>query len=201
MGDGNTGSDIFEVLDFVVYGFTLPIICILIATRVCPNSTWDCPYGGPANDSQNGFIIYQSYVSPGAFEITDCTRHLQMAIWTSPSTSAMVTAELHNSVFNSANFTTRRAFKFDLTAGDFRSGNSQQSSPFFFRVRHSAVYHRNLLPTAGPIICQLHRLFIRAGAQPRELGTVSLDVTHARSQLADDSRQRGIPFASSMRNR
>ncbi len=201
MGDGNTGSDIFMALDFVVYGFILLIICILIAARVCPNGTWDCPYGGPANDWQNGFIIYQSYVSPGAFEITICTRHLQMAIWTSPSTSAMASAELHNSVFNSADFTTRRAFKFDLTAGDFRSGNSQQSSPSFFRARHSVVYHRNLQPTAGAIICQLHRLFIRTGAQPRERGAVSLDVTHARSQLADDSRMRGIPFASSMRNR
>ncbi len=82
-------------------------------------------------------------------------------------------------------------FKFDLTAGDFRSGNSQQSSPFFFQGTALAVYHRNLLPTADAIICQLHRLFIRAGAQPRELGAVSLDVTHARSQLADDSRHEG----------
>lgn len=138
------------VLDFVVYGFILPIICILIASKGCPNGTWDCPYGGPANDSAKWFIIYQSYVSPGAFEITDLHP-------TSSNGDLDVTIDERDG--NQQNYTIPYStvpilqregrFKFDLTAGDFRSGNSQQSSPFFFRARHSAVYHRNLLPTAG----------------------------------------------------
>lgn len=87
---------------------------------------------------------------PGAFEITDLHP-------TSSNGDLDVTIDERDG--NQQNYTIPYStvpilqregrFKFDLTAGDFRSGNSQQSSPFFFRARHSAVYHRNLLPTAG----------------------------------------------------
>ncbi|WP_410202063.1 fimbria/pilus outer membrane usher protein, partial [Escherichia coli] len=83
---------------------------------------------------QNGFIIYQSYVSPGAFEITDLHP-------TSSNGDLDVTIDERDG--NQQNYTIPYStvpilqregrFKFDLTAGDFRSGNSQQSSPFFFQ--------------------------------------------------------------------
>lgn len=158
-------------LDFVVYGFILLIICILIASKVCPNGTWDCPYGGPANDSAKWFYYLSKLCFPGAFEITDLHP-------TSSNGDLDVTIDERDG--NQQNYTIPYStvpilqregrFKFDLTAGDFRSGNSQQSSPFFFRVRHSAVYHRNLLPTAGRNYLPITPPFIRAGAQSRELG-------------------------------
>ncbi len=93
-------------------------------------------------------------------------------------------------------------FKFDLTAGDFRSGNSQQSSPFFFQGTALAVYHRNLRLLADAIICQLHRLFIRAGAQPRATGgSVAGCDPCAQPVSRPTVVMRGISFASSMRNR
>ncbi len=36
MGDGNTGSDIFDGVGFRGVGFILPIICILIASKGLP---------------------------------------------------------------------------------------------------------------------------------------------------------------------
>ena len=92
-------------------------------------------------------------------------------------------------------------FKFDLTAGDFRSGNSQQSSPFFSGHGTRRFTTGNLLPTAGRNYLPITPPFIRTGAQSRKLGAVSLDVTHARSQLADDSRHEGfhsLLYAKSM---
>ncbi|WP_170925613.1 fimbria/pilus outer membrane usher protein, partial [Escherichia coli] len=69
---------------------------------------------------QNGFIIYQSYVSPGAFEITDLHP-------TSSNGDLDVTIDERDG--NQQNYTIpystlpilRREgrFKFDLTAGDF----------------------------------------------------------------------------------
>ncbi|MGU0042491.1 fimbria/pilus outer membrane usher protein [Escherichia coli] len=54
-----------------------------------------------------------------------------MAIWTSPSTSAMVISS-YTIPYSTVPILQREGrFKFDLTAGDFRSGDSQQSSPFF----------------------------------------------------------------------
>ncbi|MFP1528128.1 fimbria/pilus outer membrane usher protein [Escherichia coli] len=56
------------VSDFCGVRLILPIICILIASKGLPQR-----YGGIARTAaqltirQNGFIIYQSYVSPGRF--------------------------------------------------------------------------------------------------------------------------------------
>lgn len=80
-------------------------------------------------------------------------------------------------------------FKFDLTAGDFRSGNSQQSSPFFFSGHGTRRFTTGIYCLRrDAIICQLHRLLLGLGRNLGNWGAVSLDVTHARSQLADDSR-------------
>lgn len=151
MGDGNTGSDIFDGVGFRG-------VRLYSSDNMYPDSQqgFAPTVHGIARTAaqltirQNGFIIYQSYVSPGAFEITDLHP---------TSSNGDLDATIDERDGNQQNYTIPYStvpilqregrFKFDLTAGDFRSGNSQQSSPSFFRARHSAVYHRNLLPTAG----------------------------------------------------
>lgn len=92
-------------------------------------------------------------------------------------------------------------FKFDLTAGDFRSGNSQQSSPFFFQGTALGGLPQEFTAYGGTQLSANYTAFLLGlGRNLGNWGAVSLDVTHARSQLADDSRHEGIPFASSMRN-
>ncbi|XNM85077.1 fimbria/pilus outer membrane usher protein [Escherichia coli] len=159
MGDGNTGSDIFDGVGFRG-------IRLYSSDNMYPDSQqgFAPTVRGIARTAaqltirQNGFIIYQSYVSPGAFEITDLHRHLQMAIWTSPSTSAMVISRITHLDSTVPILQREGRFKFDLTAGDFRSGNSQQSSPFFFQgtalgglpQEFTAYGGRNYLPITPP---------------------------------------------------
>lgn len=72
MGDGNTGSDIFDGVGFRG-------IRLYSSDNMYPDSQqgFAPTVRGIARTAaqltirQNGFIIYQSYVSPGAFEITD----------------------------------------------------------------------------------------------------------------------------------
>lgn len=92
MGDGNTGSDIFDGVGFRgVRLYSSDNMYPDSQQGFAPTVRGIAHYGGPANDSAKWFIIYQSYVSPAALlKLQICTRHLQMAIWTSPSTSAMV---------------------------------------------------------------------------------------------------------------
>lgn len=172
MGDGNTGSDIFDGVGFRgVRLYSSDNMYPDSQQGFAPTVRGIARTAAQLTIRQNGFIIYQSYVSPGAFEITDLHP-------TSSNGDLDVTIDERDG--NQQNYTIPYStvpilqregrFKFDLTAGDFRSGNSQQSSPFFFRARHSAVYHRNLLPTAGRNYLPITPPFIRAGAQPRELG-------------------------------
>ena len=82
-------------------------------------------------------------------------------------------------------------WKYDLVAGDYRSGNSDQDTPFFTQhadYRSGQWLHALRRYAAGVAL-------YRGGHWRREnlgdWGAVSVDITHARSQLADDSRHEG----------
>lgn len=156
------------VLDFVVYGFILPIICILIASKGLPQRYVDCPNGGPANDSAKWFY----YLSKLCFR---CFWNYRFAPdifkWRSDVTIDERDGNQQNYTipYSTVPILQREGrFKFDLTAGDFRSGNSQQSSPFFSghgtRWFTTGIYCLR----RDAIICQLHRLLLGLG---RNLGT------------------------------
>ncbi len=160
MGDGNTGSDIFDGVGFRG-------VRLYSSDNMYPDSqqgfaptvdTSDPRTATQLTIRQNGFIIYQSYVSP-VLKLLICTRHLQMAIWMSPSTSAMAISRIHNSVFNSADLQREGRFKFDLTAGDFRSGNSSNHHLSFsghgtrwFTTRMPGLRRRDYLPITPPLL-------------------------------------------------
>lgn len=204
MGDGNTGSDIFDGVGFRgVRLYSSDNMYPDSQQGFAPTVRGIARTAAQLTIRQNGFIIYQSYVSPGAFEITDLHP-------TSSNGDLDVTIDERDG--NQQNYTIPYStvpilqregrFKFDLTAGDFRSGNSQQSSPFFFSGHGTRRFTTGIYCLRrDAIICQLHRLLLGLGRNLGNWGAVSLDVTHARSQLADDSRHEGILFASSMRNR
>ncbi|EHX51380.1 fimbrial Usher family protein [Escherichia coli DEC12D] len=135
MGDGNTGSDIFDGVGFRgVRLYSSDNMYPDSQQGFAPTVRGIARTAAQLTIRQNGFIIYQSYVSPGAFEITDLHP-------TSSNGDLDVTIDERDG--NQQNYTIPYStvpilqregrFKFDLTAGDFRSGNSQQSSPFFFQ--------------------------------------------------------------------
>ncbi|MGQ7187644.1 fimbria/pilus outer membrane usher protein, partial [Escherichia sp. HC-CC] len=127
MGDGNTGSDIFDGVGFRgVRLYSSDNMYPDSQQGFAPTVRGIARTAAQLTIRQNGFIIYQSYVSPGAFEITDLHP-------TSSNGDLDVTIDERDG--NQQNYTIPYStvpilqregrFKFDLTAGDFRSGNSQ----------------------------------------------------------------------------
>ncbi|EPH4081940.1 fimbria/pilus outer membrane usher protein, partial [Salmonella enterica subsp. enterica serovar Cerro] len=135
MGDSNTGNDVFDSVGF--RGARL-----YSSDNMYPDSLqgYAPTVRGIARTAakltirQNGYVIYQSYVSPGAFAITDLNP-------TSSSGDLEVTVDekdgsqqRYTVPYSTVPLLQREGrVKYDLVAGDFRSGNSQQSSPFFFQ--------------------------------------------------------------------
>ncbi len=112
MGDGNTGSDIFDGVGFRgVRLYSSDNMYPDSQQGFAPTVRGIARTAAQLTIRQNGFIIYQSYVSPALLKLQICTRHLQMAIGCHHRRARWQSAELHNSVFNSADFTTRRAFQ------------------------------------------------------------------------------------------
>jgi len=133
LGDSNTGNDVFDSIGF--RGGRL-----YAADSMYPDSMqgYAPTVRGIARTPakvvirQNGYVIYQSYVQPGAFAITDLNP-------TSSSGDLEVTVEekegsvqRYSVPYSTVPLLQREGRrKFDLVAGAYRSGNQGQDTPVF----------------------------------------------------------------------
>ncbi|MNC05065.1 Outer membrane usher protein FimD precursor [compost metagenome] len=194
MGDSNTGSDVFDSLGF--RGARL-----YSADSMYPDSLqgYAPTVRGIARTNakitirQNGFVIYQSYVSPGAFAISDLNP-------TSSSGDLDVTLEEKDGTqqkytvpYSTVPLLQREGrLKFDVVAGDFRSGSDQQNTPFFTQATLVAGLSDGYTLYGGTQLAEDYTaMAMGAGKNLGEWGAISMDVTHARSRLADNSEHQG----------
>lgn len=194
LGDSNTGSDVFDSLGF--RGARL-----YSADSMYPDSLqgYAPTVRGIARTNakitirQNGFVIYQSYVSPGAFTISDLNP-------TSSSGDLDVTLEEKDGTqqkytvpYSTVPLLQREGrLKYDLVVGDFRSGSDQQDTPFFTQGTLIAGLPDGYTVYGGTQLAERYTsAALGAGKNLGEWGAISLDITHARSKLADDSEHQG----------
>ncbi|WP_413498616.1 fimbrial biogenesis usher protein [Buttiauxella gaviniae] len=194
LGDSNTGSDVFDSLGF--RGARL-----YSADSMYPDSLqgYAPTVRGIARTHakitirQNSFVIYQSYVSPGAFTISDLNP-------TSSSGDLEVTLEEKDGTqqkytvpYSTVPLLQREGrLKFDLVTGDFRSGSDQQDTPLFTQVTLIAGLPYGFTAYGGTQLAEDYTaVALGAGKNLGEWGALSMDVTHARSRLADDSDHQG----------
>lgn len=194
MGDSNTGSDVFDSLGF--RGARL-----YSSDSMYPDSLqgYAPTVRGIARTNakivirQNSYVIYQSYVSPGAFAISDLNP-------TSSSGDLEVTVEEKDGTqqkytvpYSTVPLLQREGrFKYDVVMGDFRSGNNQQDKPFFTQGTLVAGLPNGYTAYGGTQLAERYTaVALGAGKNLGDWGAISLDLTHARSKLADDSEHQG----------
>ncbi|OON40603.1 fimbrial protein [Izhakiella australiensis] len=153
---------------------------------------------------QNGYVIYQSYVPPGPFVINDmnpatASGNLNVTIEESDG------SQQHYTVPYSAVPMLQREgrFKYDLVAGQYRSGSDEKSRPFFMQGSLIAGLRNGYTLYGGTQQAADYQAFMLGGAKNLgNWGALSLDITHARSRLADGSQHQGqslrVLFAKSL---
>lgn len=155
---------------------------------------------------QNGYVIYQTYVSPGPFVLDDLSP-------TSSSGDLTVTVQENNGSTHSfiVPYSTvpllqrEGRVKFDVVAGDFRSGNQQQDNPFFTQGTVIAGLNYGVTVFGGTQLSSNYRAFTAGvGKNMGRIGAVSADLTQANSTLMDGSQHQGqslrFLYAKSMNN-
>jgi outer membrane usher protein len=194
LGDSNTGTDVFDSLGF--RGARLYSSDSMYPDSLqgyAPTVRGIARTNAKITIRQNGFVIYQSYVSPGAFAISDLNP-------TSSSGDLEVTLEekdgsqqKYSVPYSTVPLLQREGrFKYDLMAGDFRSGNSQQDTPFFTQATLIAGLPNGYTAYGGTQLAERYTaVALGLGKNLGEWGAISMDVTHARSKLADDSEHQG----------
>lgn len=142
---------------------------------------------------QNGYVIYQTYVSAGPFTINDLSP---------TSSSGDLTVNVQGDDGSSQTFIVPYStlpllqrtgrVKYDLVAGNFRSGNDDQDNPFFVQGTVIVGLGRGITAYGGTQLAAKYKAITGGiGKNMGDIGAISLDLTQARSDLSDGEQHNG----------
>lgn len=142
---------------------------------------------------QNGYLIYQTYVPPGAFEIDDLypaagSGDLDVTV------TEMNGGETRYTVPYSTVPLMQRdgRFKYALSMGEFHAVSDRRGKPRFFQSDMAWGLPYDLTLYGGTQLSENYRaLSVGMGKNIGTLGALSADLTQAKSLLADGSEHSG----------
>ncbi|MFL1548046.1 fimbria/pilus outer membrane usher protein [Pseudomonas sp. D47] len=145
---------------------------------------------------QNGYIIYQAQVAPGAFAISDLYPSASSGNLDVTIREADGSERTFVQPFSAVPIMQREgALKYSIASGRYRSQSPNIATPNF--VQSSITYGLSsalTLYTGTQLADNYQSLLIGAGVGLGEWGSLSLDVTRANSILQDDSEHSGRSF-------
>jgi outer membrane usher protein len=194
IGDSTTPSDVFDSLGF--RGVQLASDDNMLPDSLrgfAPTIRGIARSHAQVTVRQNGYTIYQSYVPPGAFEISDLFP-------TSSSGDLLVEVKESDSSVNvytvpyaSVPVLQREGrIKYALTAGKYRSTSDQQEEVSFAQSTVIWGLPAGFTAYGGTQFAEKYTAFaLGMGVNIGTFGALSMDVTQANSTLADDSQHSG----------
>ncbi|SFN87688.1 fimbria/pilus outer membrane usher protein [Xenorhabdus japonica] len=145
---------------------------------------------------QNGYVIYQTYVAPGAFEISD--------LYPTTSSGDLVI------IIKEADGRERRfiqAFsitptmlregghRYSVAMGRYRSINGKERKPYFSQGTLSYGLHNRLTVYGGTILSHDYQsVLLGMGTDLGEWGALSFDATHANTELPSTRKSTGQAY-------
>lgn len=194
MGESTTGSDVFDSLGFRgiqlasddnMYPDTMRGFAPVVRGVADSNAE--------VSIRQNGYIIYKTTVSPGAFEITDLSPvyssgDLEVSVREAGGNTRVFTVP-----YSSVPSLQREGhLKYSLTAGRYRAASNRYDDPSFAQgtllwgLPHDVTLYGGMQFSSDYLAIQSG-----AGINMGRAGALSADFTHADSTLADGSEHKG----------
>lgn len=195
MGETSTGSDVLDGVPF--RGVQLSSSEQMMPSRLrgfAPQVSGVASSNARVTVRQNGYVVYETYVAPGPFEIKDLYQ-----AGTSGDLDVAVTeadGSVHSFVvpYSSLPVMLRPgAIKYEATAGRYNGGNTQGSRESDF-VMTTLIYGlpKNLTLYGGLLASQNYSaLSMGTGVSMGDLGAVSADGTFSSTRLEHEDRQAG----------
>ncbi|TXE71861.1 fimbria/pilus outer membrane usher protein [Serratia nevei] len=197
MGDSSTSGDVFDSFQFRGLKLASDPSMIPDSQRgFAPTVRGVAQSSAEVLVKQNGYIIYQTHVPAGNFEITDIY----------PTTSSgglhVIIKEADGSErsfyqpFSAVPIMLREGMKKnELTLGEYRA--AQNDRPNYKFLQQSLIYglHDDKTLYGGAILSEQHQgIASGIGSNLRNLGSVSADVTHTKSRLMTGSSRSGQQY-------
>jgi len=142
---------------------------------------------------QSGYIIYQTYVSAGPFEIRDLSSMASSGDLTVIVTEADGQVRQFVVPYSAVPILQRPGHhRYSVVAGKFRSGDSGSRDPAFIEGTYMRGFENNVTAYGGVQAGQgYHAASLGAGVNLGRLGAISADITQANSELVDGSHHQG----------
>ncbi|EMN4127927.1 MULTISPECIES: fimbria/pilus outer membrane usher protein [Providencia] len=198
VGENNTGGDVFDSVPF--RGLKLSSSEEMLPSQL---RGYAPPIEGIANSNarvtvrQNGNVIYETYVAPGAFYINDIQEAGLSGDYDVTITEANGTERKFIVPYSSLPVMLRPGgWKYEITAGRY-DGNVTNSSREAEFLLGTAVYGLpNDTTVYGGVLAaeDYQAANIGAGISLGSIGAVSLDVTSSIAKLNGDSRKTGQSY-------
>ncbi|HDR2892704.1 TPA: outer membrane usher protein LpfC [Enterobacter asburiae] len=145
---------------------------------------------------QNGYVIYRTFVQPGAFEINDLYPTSSSGDLTVTVKESDGSEQKFVQPFSAvAIFQREGHLKYSLAAGEYRAGNYDSDKPRFGQF--NAIYGLPLGMTAygGALMSENYNaMAVGLGKNFGYIGAISVDVTQAKSDLKNDESDQGQSY-------
>ncbi|CAM3997536.1 fimbrial biogenesis usher protein [Rahnella bruchi] len=194
VGDSSTQSDIFDSIGF--RGVQLASDDNMLPDSLrgfAPTIHGIARSHARVTVRQKGYVIYQSYVPPGAFAITDLfptSSSGDLIVEVKESDGSL---DIYTVPYSSVPVLQREGhIKYTLTAGKYRSNSDQQDEVSFVQSTMIWGLPAGFTAYGGFQTAQDYQsVALGTGANIGDFGALSFDVTQANSVLADDSKHSG----------
>lgn len=194
LGDGTSDGDIFDAFSFRGMQIGSDDSMLPDSQRgFAPIIRGVASTNARINIRQNGYVVYETFVSPGAFAIDDLYPVYSSGDLEVTLTEADGSVKTFTVPYSSVPVLQREGrIKYSLTTGRYRAAGNIYDSPEFFQASLIKGLPHNLTAYSG---MQYSRDYLAGllgmGMNMGLLGAVSADITQASSRLADGSRHNG----------
>ncbi|RJF54055.1 fimbrial protein FimD [Serratia inhibens] len=195
VGDGSTNSDVFDSLGFRGVQIATDENMYPDSMRgFAPVVRGTARTNARVTIKQNGYTVYQTFVSPGAFIINDLypvgsSGDLEVLVVEADGSTQAYTVP-----FSSLPVLQREGqLKYSLTAGRYQAGSDRYNHPKFMQGTLVLGLPNNITVYGGMQLAENYLSgLLGGGFNLGVLGALSADVTKASSTLADGSQHQGL---------
>lgn len=193
-GDSYTSGDIFDSVSF--RGVQLSSDDNMLPDSLkgfAPTVRGIAKSNAQVTIKQNGYVVYQTNVAPGAFAIDD--------LYPTSSSGDLVievkeqngTIQTYSVPYSAVPLLQREGrMKYSLTAAHYRTNNSQQDEiPFTQGTLTWGLPHGFTLYGGSQLSARYKAYALGTGLNMGNWGAISADITHANSTLIDDTQHSG----------
>lgn len=195
LGDSNTNSDVFDSYNFRGIQLSSDSAQLAVGLQNYAPVIRGMAFTNAVVDvRQNGYLIYSTHVAPGNFVIDDLYAANESGDLEVTVNESDGRVEKFSQPFSSVpNMIRPGQSKYQMTAGQYRSGNDEQYHPYFAQLTYAYGLNNYVTPYMGTLVAEDYYAVASGLAWSLgHFGSLSVDATYAQNTLSNDEKKQGV---------